>query len=394
MREMKFNDIKEKSSQFLFQNYGRIDLSFTHGKGCCLYDTEEKEYLDLVAGIAVNSLGYVHPDVTAAIQEQASRMCHVSNLYYVEQQAELTERIASITPGNLDRTLFCNSGAEANEGAFKTAVRYTGRGKILSALNGFHGRTAASLGATGQEKYQRSFEPLISDAFKYFDYGDCEQIKSMVDSDTAAVIVEPIQGEGGVRTVPKEFFKTVRDVCDDKGALMICDEVQTGIGRTGQWYGIENFGVIPDIITMAKALGGGLPIGAVTTTEEISSVMTPGTHGTTFGGNPLVCAAGNAVIDVMKRDKVVEHAREMGARWKEDLLAVGSPKAKEVRGYGLIIGIEMDTAESASNVQKHCRDNGVLVNVCHGNTIRLIPPLILSDAEKDRFTALFKESAF
>ncbi len=194
--------------------------------------------------------------------------------------------------------------------------------------------------------------------------------------------------------MPKEFFKTVRDVCDDKGALMICDEVQTGIGRTGQWYGIENFGVIPDIITMAKALGGGLPIGAVTTTEEISSVMTPGTHGTTFGGNPLVCAAGNAVIDVMKRDKVVEHAREMGARWKEDLLAVGSPKAKEVRGYGLIIGIEMDTAESASHVQKHCRDNGVLVNVCHGNTIRLIPPLILSDAEKDRFTALFKESAF
>ena len=350
--------------------------------------------MDLVAGIAVNSLGYVHPDVTAAIQEQASRMCHVSNLYYVEQQAELAERIASITPGNLDRTLFCNSGAEANEGAFKTAVRYTGRGKILSALNGFHGRTAASLGATGQEKYQRSFEPLISDAFKYFDYGDCEQIKSMVDSDTAAVIVEPIQGEGGVRTVPKEFFKTVRDVCDDKGALMICDEVQTGIGRTGQWYGIENFGVIPDIITMAKALGGGLPIGAVTTTEEISSVMAPGTHGTTCGGNPLVCAAGNAVIDVMKRDKVVEHAREMGARWKEDLLEVGSPKTKEVRGYGLIIGIEMDTAESASHVQKHCRDNGVLVNVCHGNTIRLIPPLILSDAEKDRFTALFKESAF
>ncbi|MBO4348932.1 MAG: acetylornithine/succinylornithine family transaminase, partial [Candidatus Methanomethylophilaceae archaeon] len=353
---MEFNQVKEKSKKYLFQNYGRIDLSFTHGKGCMLYGTDGKEYLDLVSGIAVNSLGYAHPDVTKAIQEQVSRMCHVSNLYYVEEQADLAEKIASITPAGLDRTLFVNSGAEANEGALKTAVRKTGRSKVLSALNGFHGRTSASLGATGQEKYQKSFEPLISDAYQYYELGDCEQVKKMVTKDTAAVMVEPIQGEGGVRSAPKEFFQTVRDVCTDKGALMICDEVQTGIGRTGQWYGIENFGVIPDIITMAKALGGGLPIGAVTTTEEISSVMTPGTHGTTFGGNPLVCAAGNAVIDVMKRDKVVDHAREMGARWKEDLLAVGSPKAKEVRGYGLIIGIEMDTAESASNVQKHCRD--------------------------------------
>ncbi len=391
---MKFKEIKEKSSEFLFQNYGRIDLAFTHGKGCMLYDTEGKEYLDLVSGIAVNSLGYAHPDVTAAIQEQASRMCHVSNLYYVEEQAELAERIASITPGNLDRTLFCNSGAEANEGAFKTAVRYTGRGKILSALNGFHGRTSASLGATGQEKYRKTFEPLISGAFGYFEFGNCEQIKGMVDSDTAAVIVEPVQGEGGVRTVPRDFFKTVRDICDEKGALMICDEVQTGIGRTGEWYGIENFGVVPDIITMAKALGGGLPIGAVTTTEEISSVVTPGTHGTTFGGNPMVCAAGCAVIDVMKRDGIVAHAKDLGARWREDIRAVGSPRAKEVRGYGLIIGIEMDSNESASHVQKYCRDNGVLVNVCHGNTVRLIPPLILSDGEKDRFTALFKECAF
>ncbi len=388
---MEFKEVKEKSKRYLFQNYGRIDLSFTHGKGCMLYGTDGKEYLDLVAGIAVNSLGYAHPDVTRAVQEQASRMCHVSNLYYVEEQAALAEKIASIAPDGLDRTLFVNSGAEANEGALKTAVRKTGRSKVLSALNGFHGRTSASLGATGQEKYQKSFEPLISGAYQYYELGNCEQIKSMVTKDTAAVMVEPVQGEGGVRSAPKEFFETVRDVCTDKGALMVCDEVQTGIGRTGEWYGIQGFGVTPDIITMAKALGGGLPIGAVTTTEEISSVMTPGTHGTTFGGSPLVCAAGCAVIDVMKRDGIVEHAREMGARWIEDLRGIQSPKISEVRGRGMIIGIEMESGEAASGVQAYCRENGVLVNVCHGNVVRLIPPLILSDSQKDRFTALLKE---
>ncbi len=392
MITMEFNEVKEKSKKYLFQNYGRIDLSFTHGKGCMLYGTDGKEYLDLVSGIAVNSLGYAHPDVTKAIQEQASRMCHVSNLYYIEEQAVLAEKIASVMPEGLDRTLFVNSGAEANEGALKTAVRKTGRGKVLSALNGFHGRTSASLGATGQEKYQKTFEPLISDAYQYYEFGNCEQVKSMVTKDTAAVMVEPIQGEGGVRTVPKEFFQTVRDVCTDKGALMICDEVQTGYGRTGEWFGIQNFGVVPDIITQAKALGGGLPIGAVTTTEEISSVMTPGTHGTTFGGSPTVCAAGSAVIDVMKRDKIVEHSKEMGCRWIKDLKAIDCPKIKEVRGCGMIIGIEMESNELASDVQKYCRDNGVLVNVCHGNTVRLIPPLILNDAQKDRFTSLLKES--
>ncbi len=391
MIAMEFEEVKEKSKKYLFQNYGRIDLSFTHGKGCMLYGSDGKEYLDLVAGIAVNSLGYAHPDVTRAIQEQASRMLHVSNLYYVEEQANLAERIASIAPEGLDRTLFVNSGAEANEGALKTAVRKTGRGKVLSALNGFHGRTSASLGATGQEKYQRTFEPLISDAYQYYELGNCEQIKSMVTKDTAAVMVEPIQGEGGVRTASEEFFRTVRDVCTDKGALMVCDEVQTGIGRTGEWYGIQNYGVVPDIITMAKALGGGLPIGAVTTTEEISSVMTPGTHGTTFGGNPMVCAAGCAVIDAMKRDGIVPHAKEMGERWIRDLKGIGSPKIKEVRGRGLIIGVEMESNEAAAGVQAYCRENGVLVNVCHGNTVRLIPPLILDDKQKDRFTSLLKE---
>lgn len=388
---MDFKEVKELSSKYLFQNYGRIDLSFTHGEGCHLYDTEGKEYLDLVAGIAVNALGYAHPDWVDAVQKQVARMVHVSNLYHVEEQARLAEKIASIAPGDLDRTLFVNSGAEANEGALKLAVRYTGRGKVMSALNGFHGRTAASLGATGQKKYQQSFEPLISDAFEYYEYGNPESVKGMIGKDVAAVIVEPIQGEGGVRTAPKEFFKTVRDECTDNGALMIVDEVQTGIGRTGQWYGIQNFGVVPDIITMAKALGNGVPIGAVTSTEEISKVMTPGTHGTTFGGNPLVTTAGCATIDIMKRDNLVQHSHDLGHRWMEDLKSISSDKIKEVRGYGMMIGIEMDSNETAAGIQKHCRENGVLVNVCHGNTIRLIPPLILTDEQKNIFTDILRE---
>ena len=388
---MNFNEIKEMSSKYLFQNYGRIDLSFTHGKGCYLYDTEGKEYLDLVSGIAVNSIGYSHPDWVKAMQEQVAKLVHVSNLYYVEEQARLAEKIASVTPGELNRTLFVNSGAEANEGALKLAVRYTGKKKIMAALNGFHGRTAAALGATGQTKYQASFEPLISNAFEYYDYGSCESVKNMIEKDVAAIIVEPVQGEGGVRSASKEFFKTIRDLCTDNGAMMIVDEVQTGLGRTGKWFGIENFDVIPDIITMAKALGGGAPIGAVTSTEEISKVMTPGTHGTTFGGNPLVTTSGCAVLDIMKKENLVQNSHDVGERWMADLRSIKSDKIKEVRGFGLMIGIEMDSNETASDIQRYCRDNGVLINVAHGNTVRLIPPLILNDEQKDRFTKLLKE---
>ncbi len=388
---MEIKDIKEKSSKYLFQNYGRADLAFESGEGCILHGYDGKDYLDLVAGIAVNALGYAHPDWVSAVQKQAARAAHISNLYLIKEQADLAEKIASVTPGELNRTLFVNSGAEANEAALKTAVRYTGRGKILSALDGFHGRTSASLGATGQEKYRKSFEPLISDSYGYFEFGNCEQVKSMVGKDTAAVLVEPVQGESGVRIASAEFFRTVRDVCSDNGALMICDEVQTGLGRTGQWYGIENYGVVPDMITMAKALGGGLPVGALSSTDEISSVMVPGTHGTTFGGNPMVCAAGCAVIDVMKRDGLIEHSRETGAKWIRDLKMIDSPDIREIRGLGLMIGIEMNSSENALRIQKYCRDNGVLINVCHGSTLRLIPPLILTDAQKDTFTALLKE---
>jgi acetylornithine aminotransferase/acetylornithine/N-succinyldiaminopimelate aminotransferase len=381
-------DVKEKTLKFLFQNYGRNDIWFTHGNGSYIYDGQGKCYLDLVAGIAVNSVGYAHPKWVKAVAEQAGRIAHVSNLYHVKEQADLAEKLASITPDGMTKSLFVNSGAEANEGALKLAVRYTKRSKILSTLNSFHGRTAGSLGATGQTKYQDSFEPLIGDCFDYFNFGDAESFKSKVTKDTAAVIIEPIQAEGGVQTASKEFFKTIRDVCTDNGTLMIVDEVQTGMGRTGEWFGMQNYNVTPDIMTLAKALGGGIPIGAVVTTPEIASSFTPGSHGTTFGGNPLVCAAACATIDIMKDEKLVQNSKTLGKKWISDLKKVVSNDITEVRGLGLIIGIEMK--EHAKDVQDHMFKNGVLVNVCHLNTVRLIPPLIINDAEADRFTQLLR----
>jgi acetylornithine/N-succinyldiaminopimelate aminotransferase len=386
---MKFEEIKETGSKYLFQNYGRMNLSFTHGEGMYLYDTEGKKYLDFVAGIAVNALGYSHPEWVSVMQKQVGKLVHVSNLYHVEEQAMLAEKIAGITPGNLNRTLFVNSGAEANEGALKVAVRYTGRSKVVSALNGFHGRTAASLGATGQPKYQATFEPLISNAFEYYDYGNIESVKNLVNKDTAALLVEPIQGEGGVISAKPEFYKAVRDICTDNGTVMIVDEVQTGMGRTGKWFGIENYGVIPDVITMAKGLGAGVPIGAVVTTDELSAVMTPGTHGTTFGGNPLVTASGCAVIDIMKKYGMVDKVASCGKEWMARLSEVESPKIKDVRGYGYIIGIEMDSPETASAIQKSLLEEGILINVCHGKVIRLIPPLIMEKEHADIFTDAF-----
>jgi acetylornithine aminotransferase/acetylornithine/N-succinyldiaminopimelate aminotransferase len=386
---MQFEEVKSLGEKYLFQNYGRLDVAFEYGKGMYLYDAQGKEYMDLVAGIAVCSLGYSHPKWVKAMQEQVGKLIHVSNLYHIKEQAVAAEAVASITPGNLNKTLFVNSGAEANEAALKLAVRATGRKKILSALNSFHGRTAGSLAATGQTKYQDTFQTLMNlDSFRYYDYGDAESVKKMIDKDTAALIVEPIQGEGGVRTVNPEFFKAVRDLCTDNGALMIVDEVQTGIGRTGKWFGIENFGVVPDIISMAKALGAGVPIGAISTYDDLAKVMTPGSHGTTFGGNPLVTASVKATIDIMKEEKLVENSRDTGAYLKQQIQSIDSDEIVEVRGYGLMVGTEMKT--KANDFRKYCLDNGVLVNVCHGNTVRMIPPLIMGKEHCDRVVSLMR----
>ena len=386
---MNFNEVKETGENYLFQNYGRLEVTFDHGNGMYLYDTEGKEYLDLVAGIAVNSIGHSHPKWVKSMQDQVANLCHVSNLYHIREQAEAAEKIASVTPGNLNRVLFVNSGAEANEAALKLAVRATGRSKILSTYNSFHGRTAASLGATGQVKYQDTFQPLISDNFNYFDYGSEESLKKKINKETAAVLIEPVQGEGGVNVPPADFFGAVRDLCTDNGVLMIVDEVQTGIGRTGKWFGVDNYGVVPDIISMAKALGSGVPVGAIATTEELSKVLSPGTHGTTFGGNPLVTRSVSATIDIMKDEKLVENSANLGAKWKKDISSIDSPEIVDVRGYGMIIGIEMKS--QANDFRVHCLKNGILVNVCHGNVVRLIPPLIINEEQCNRFTDILKD---
>ncbi len=392
---MDFNTIKDLSSKYLFQNYGRMDIAFENGEGCYLFDTEGKKYLDVTAGIAVCSLGHSHPEWVKAMRDQVSHLVHVSNLYYIKEQALLAQRLNTITPDSITRTLFVNSGAEANEGALKTAVRYTGRHKVLSALNGFHGRTSASLGATGQTKYQSGFEPLISGAYHYYTYNDLESVKSQIDRDTAALMVEGIQGEGGVIPATKEFIEGVRDLCTDLGVIMIVDEVQTGMGRTGKWWCMDQFGVVPDIITAAKGLAAGMPIGAVMTTDEIASCMTPGTHGTTFGGNPLVCASGSAVIDIINRQRILDNVNTVSESWFADLnvLKAQHPdKIKDVRGMGFLIGVEMDSEATAAAVKKFMFDHNILVNVAHGKTLRLIPPLIFTMEQKNEFMRILTEA--
>ncbi|MHC1709261.1 MAG: acetylornithine transaminase [Methanomassiliicoccales archaeon] len=377
---MDSKQVAELSSYYLFQNYGRETICFSHGQGEHLWDLEGNRYTDYVAGIAVNCLGHAHPELVKAISEQASRLIHVSNLYQIKEQADLGEAMASIAPSPLGKSLFCNSGAEANEAALKLAVKHTGREKVIACRNSFHGRTSATLSVTGQEKYQKGFEPLLSKNVEFVGFNSVEEIKSKVNGSTAAVILEPVQGEGGVLPASQEYFRTVRDLCTDAGALMIVDEVQTGMGRTGKWFGFQHFGVVPDIISLAKALGGGVPIGAIMTSPEIARTFTPGTHGTTFGGNPLACAAANAVIRTMKKEKLVERAADLGESWRSELrsMASGHPEVADVRGLGLMIGVEM--GDLAKEFQKFALGKRLLVNVSAGKVVRLVPPLIIADA--------------
>jgi acetylornithine/N-succinyldiaminopimelate aminotransferase len=388
---MDLNDIKTLYGSYLFENYGREDLCIARGNKEFIYDIEGNEYVDFVAGIAVNCLGHAHPALVKAISEQAAKMIHISNLYYSREQADLGEALASIVPSPLAVSMFCNSGAEANEAALKLASKYTKRGTFVACKNSFHGRTAGALSATGQSKYQEGFEPLLSKAFDHVPFNDVEALKSRVSDKTACVLLEVVQGESGVISASKEFISTVRDLCDDTGALMIVDEVQTGMGRTGKWFGFQNYGVVPDIISLAKGLAGGVPIGAIVSTRELSKTFTPGTHGTTFGGNPLACAAGSAVISTLKNEGLVQRAAETGEKWKADIkdMAEDSKVIKDVRGMGLMIGIEM--GDRAKEFQKFAFKDGLLLNVAGGKTIRLVPPLIISDNSISRFNACLKD---
>src|SRR5439155_4609309 len=326
--------------------YARYPVAFVRGQGARLWDADGKSYLDFFTGLAVANLGHAHPRVVAAIREQSEKLLHASNVYYNEPAARLG--VALTESSFADRVFFCNSGAEANEAAIKLARCYGarqrgGRYEILTTYGSFHGRTIATISATAQEKYQSGFQPLLQ-GFRYVPFGDVEAMAQAVREETVAILVEPIQGEGGVNVPPDGYLRRLRDLCDHKGLLLLLDEVQVGMGRTGTLFAHEQDGIRPDVVTLAKALGGGVPIGAMLTIEEIARTLDIGAHGSTFGGNPIACAAGVAVLETIAAERLLDNCRAIGARLRERLagLAAELPMIRQVRGRGLIIGVELD----------------------------------------------------
>lgn len=381
--------IRETTDRCTTQNYARYPIAFTHGKGCRLWDEDGKEYLDLFAGLAVSSLGHAHPAVVAAVTEQATKLLHTSNLFYHEPGARLAQKLVDLTFA--DRVFFCNSGAEANEGAIKMARRASGgRYKIVSVHGSFHGRTYGALSATGQPGLKEGFGPML-DGFVHVEPCNADAVAAEVDGDTAAVLVEPIIGEGGAVVPPEGYLRALRDICDRSGARLILDEVQTGNGRTGRLFAYEHEGIVPDIVTTAKGLGAGLPIGAVLAREDVAATFVPGSHGTTFGANPVCCAAALAVLDELTAGGVAGNAGRVGAyflaRLREKL--AGRDDVVSIRGKGLLIGVEFTT--DTKPLVKELLARGVVSNSTAATVLRIIPPLILTEAEVDEAIAVLLE---
>ncbi len=381
-------ELMQGARQYLMDTYARYPLALVRGQGTKVYDVEGREYLDFLAGVAVNVLGHCHPKVTLALQQQAQHLVHTSNLFYTEPQVKLAQ--ALVDRSFADKVFFCNSGAEANEAAIKLARRWAhekdgaGRYEIVSMLNSFHGRTLATLTATGQEKVQKGFEPL-PEGFRYVPFNDVEALSKAVTSRTAGILVEIIQGEGGVRVATPAFLKACRDISRERGALLILDEVQTGVGRTGRLFAYEHFGVTPDVMTLAKGLGGGVPIGACLATDAVAKSFTPGSHASTFGGNPLVCTAALAVLDVILEDQdILGRCVRLGEYFLKGLqeLQGRCPAVTDVRGLGLLIGVEvtLDARELVHDLRKR----GILANATGERVLRFVPPLIVTTAEIDR----------
>ncbi len=383
----------EMDSRYHAALYTRMDICLVRGKGTRVWDAQGREYLDCVAGIAVNNIGHCHPRVVQSITKQVKCLMHYSNLYYIEPQARLAKNLVSMLPDGLDKVFFCNSGAEAIEAALKLIRRASGRPGIIAARGSFHGRTLGALSVTGQEKYRKPFEPLLPGT-KFVDYGDFSELMKAVDENTGGVILEPVQGEGGVLPAPPEYLSSVRDLCREQGVILAFDEVQTGMGRTGSFLACQRLGVIPDIVSMAKGLGGGFPIGAMAASSEVMEKFHPGDHASTFGGNPLACAAANAALDVLKEEKLPERAAEMG-RWAIE--AMGKIQKRhaevtEVRGLGLMLGMEMASEDVAKGVFEYCLKSGILVNRTAGNVIRLVPPLTIAKKELSRVLSTIEDS--
>ncbi len=389
---MNLEQIKALDQKYYMNTFGeRTPVCFTKGEGITLTDTEGKEYLDFFAGIAVNALGYAHPRLVRELTDQIAKVTHTSSVYYVENQAKLAQMLAENSCA--DRVFFASTGAEANEGAIKLAKKYfVEQGKpekreFVTLKNSFHGRTLATVAATGQEKYQKPYRPLV-EKFVHIEAEDIDALKKAVNANTAAVMIELIQGESGVLPLSREFVDAICSVCKEHDALLIVDEVQTGIGRTGKLFAYEWYGIEPDIITMAKGLGGGIPIGALAAKESVAAAFQPGDHGTTFGGNPLSCRAGLVVLDELLHHGLLAHAAEMGTYLKEklDKLAESHDAIRTVRGKGLMLGVVFKDA-IAKQIGNTLRARGILVGVVGGNVLRIVPPLILSERDIDAFVS-------
>jgi acetylornithine/N-succinyldiaminopimelate aminotransferase len=389
------SEIKELAGKYLINNYGERQIALVRGEGVYVWDADGKKYLDFVAGISTNNLGHSHPKIVEAIIEQAKKLIHVSNLYNIEPQVRLAQRIVELSFA--DKCFFCNSGAEANEAAIKVSRKYSkekfGEEKfeIITMKKSFHGRTITTLTATGQEKYQKGFEPL-SPGFKYVPFNDIKAIEDAVTKNTCAIMVEPIQVEGGINIPSEDYLPNLRKFCDNNSILLIYDEVQTAMGRTGKLFGYETFGVEPDIITLAKALGAGVPIGCMATRAHIAESLTPGSHASTFGGNPLVCSAALASINTIVDENLPKNAEKMGKYLTQKLLSIKEkfPIIKEVRGRGLIIGAELDMEgkELVNQALKH----GLILNCIGTNVIRFVPPLIINEEQIDEGIGIFEKA--
>lgn len=388
--ESESEGVIKADSEYIMSTYMRSPVVIVRGRGTRVWDAEGREYLDFVAGISVNNVGHCHPAVVSAICQQAELLLHCSNLYYNKPQVQLAQRLSELTLGG--KVFFCQSGAEAVEGAIKLARRYFWRHRkpragaadiprVVTFQGGFHGRTLAALAATG--RYTDGFAPLPS-GFVQVPFNDPAVASSVIDETTCAVLVEPVQGEGGVRPANPEFLSSLRRACDETGALLIFDEVQTGFGRTGRMFAFEHYGIRPDVITLAKALGGGLPIGAVVATPEVSAAFQPGDHGSTFGGNPVACAAALAALDVVTAEDLPGRARAMGGYFSEKLRALAREYGfvNEVRGLGLLQGMELNFA--CRQLVDECRIHGLLVNATSQCVLRFLPPLIVTAEEIDR----------
>lgn len=391
---MTYQELKAEENKYVMNTYGRFPIALDHGEGATVWDVEGKKYIDLGSGIGVNCLGYNNPVIVDAITNQAHKLMHVSNLFTTEPMVQVAKKLVEKTHLN-GKVFFANSGAEANEGAIKLARKYSfdkygeGRYKIVTLVNSFHGRTVTTLKATGQDRFHNYFFPF-TEGFDYAVANDFDSVRRKADETTSAAMMELIQGEGGVLPLDREFVQQVEALCREKDILLIIDEVQTGIGRTGSLFCFQQYGIRPDVVTMAKGLGGGVPVGAVLAAESCSNVLTPGTHATTFGGTPIVCAAANAVLDTVGDGQFLEQVKEKGEYLKNGILSIGSPNILGVRGMGLMLAIIVEDGKHAAYANK-LLEKGVIGLTAGKNAVRLLPPLTISKEEMDEALTIMKE---